>query len=610
MASGITQTFPFSNPLNYTYDSSKIEVSGGKAQLKLLQTAQNFNEPFTSDTGFTYDSAKAEFTGGLVRQKDQDPNNLLSSNFSVNQNATKARGSSSGTLFNGATVSSGVLNLPSTSDSYLQYSGASNTPPGSTGCVNFTFTPNFTGAPGANRYLYVSSAAEDNIANMIRIMIVSGTSLIRWDLYDSSGVSIKTVQTGNTITLTAGVPREIELNFDTSAGQYRLYIDRTLVNGLQTSGAGTRTDISTIMRVGKDYTSATSAGVDGTIDNLAVYDSVQHTGASYSPVTVPEYFYASSNVTLPEFTHSLLGNILSYTSFVTTETTAPRYTVKVGSNNYKYWNGSSWSDSDGTYSQASSKSDTNTNIPSLTAETTTTTIRVHFDDSNTRSSVDDLTLNYLGESAYPVDNPTIKPASVTNTSELCSLAATINESGSDAIKFAFILDGTESYWNGSAWAANSSSYANTNTAAELTDVVMQAASVSNTAQPVVYIHSDSGSTTPDIDSMALEYNYNPPSVSETKVAVYGYLHKPNGSVLTGATVSAKPEELGGSDVSKIQYPTEAVTDIVDSVDGSWSLNLVPLVDTRYIFTFTIGTNIIKERRYVSGELTVAYEDLD
>lgn len=59
-------SFPFTNPANYTYDSNKIDISGGKAKLALQQDDIDFTEDFVDDTDFTYDSNKSEFSGGQV----------------------------------------------------------------------------------------------------------------------------------------------------------------------------------------------------------------------------------------------------------------------------------------------------------------------------------------------------------------------------------------------------------------------------------------------------------------------------------------------------------------------------------------------------------------
>ena len=49
--------YPFTTPANYTFDTDKIEVTGGIAQLKLtISGGQTFNEDFADDTGLEVDA--------------------------------------------------------------------------------------------------------------------------------------------------------------------------------------------------------------------------------------------------------------------------------------------------------------------------------------------------------------------------------------------------------------------------------------------------------------------------------------------------------------------------------------------------------------------------
>jgi hypothetical protein len=59
---------PFTNPANYIYDPTKIDVAGGRAAL--VATALNsYNWPFTNPANYTYDPSKIEVTAGVARLK-------------------------------------------------------------------------------------------------------------------------------------------------------------------------------------------------------------------------------------------------------------------------------------------------------------------------------------------------------------------------------------------------------------------------------------------------------------------------------------------------------------------------------------------------------------
>ena len=185
-----------------------------------------------------------------------------------------------GTLVGSATVLNGVLNLPVTSDSYASYNGE-NATWAENGTIRFKWTPQFSGAPASSYYLFSYADAENDINNLIRLFIPSGTQVIRWDIYDSSGSVIKTVQSGNTITggIVSGTTYEIEFSFDVTLGEYRLFIDGAEINGLQTSaGSHTRTDeAGAIIRVGRNYTASADSGINSLIDDVQLFNIVQHT---------------------------------------------------------------------------------------------------------------------------------------------------------------------------------------------------------------------------------------------------------------------------------------------------------------------------------------------
>ena len=425
----LQKTFPFNTASNYTFDGNSIEITGGKAQLKLVDNAsQSFNQDFSSSTGFTFDSDDTEFSGGQVQQKDTTPANALHyGSYTVNQDLAWADGGATGTITGTVSTSSGALVISTGTNNYVQYDAASNAASGNTGAVRFRIRPNYSGAPSANNYIWVTSNAESNIANMVRIVHI-GTNL-RWDIYDSSGVVIKTVQTGNVWNPVSGTIYEIELNFDTTNGEYRLFIDGTNINGLQTSTAGTRNQTAGIIRIGKDYTAASNTVDAFDILDVTMFDAVQHT-ANYTPswTNFNETVYITDTITAPTFTYSGLGDVQSFDSFTTTESGSPRYIL-----NGNYWTGSAWASSDDSYLQASPASDVNTNISALTPADTLI-FKVVTDDSNTQMSVSDLTVGYAGQ-IYPTTDPTVTIIDTTRLEGIEGFAETSTKTGSDEIKY-------------------------------------------------------------------------------------------------------------------------------------------------------------------------------
>lgn len=544
----IQTTLPFTNPTNYTFDSAKVEidgeasligetgqarthqetfdasgnytfgsdveVTGGKAQMVLPNGPDSFSEDFANDTGFTYDSAKAEFTGGLVQTKLQnDAAHTLIATFDAAadpEDADYAAGSDAGTLVGAAAISSGKMEVAiDGSDDYIEYDGASNMPSGNTGCIRFKYTPLYTGSPGLNQYIYSSSQAVNNINSFIRLM-QNGTN-IRIDIYDSSGVSIHTSQTGNTFNPTSGQTYEFELNWDTTAGQHRLFIDGVLVNGVK-SGTGTR-GASGQIRLGHDYTNSVNTVKAARWDDLEIFNTVQHT-ANYTPSTLQ--IYDSSNVDLPQFAHVGPGAIISLDGFTTTESGSPRYTMRVDANNYKYWTGSAWADSDGTYAQASPKTDVNTNIGTFPDQVggLTMDVRIHFDDGNVIASVDELTVPHTGDQYYPTTNPTITPNAGLDASSFEGGVTSWDGFTEVATKptnteIQYILsddDGTTwQYWSGSAWVTSNETFAQSNTASVVNTNI---GSFSTSADKLLFrafLSTTDGEDTPQLDTLTVSY---------------------------------------------------------------------------------------------------------
>lgn len=96
----LTQTINYTNPADFTFDAAKIVVSGGQAKLK-----QGAHPLFTANTassaGYTFDPAKIEFVGSVIRQIQQSEPNItaispsgvtLANNGAPNNTITKTGG--------------------------------------------------------------------------------------------------------------------------------------------------------------------------------------------------------------------------------------------------------------------------------------------------------------------------------------------------------------------------------------------------------------------------------------------------------------------------------------------------------------------------------------
>lgn len=610
-----TITYPFTNEDNYSFDSDKIEVDN-VAKLKVQSGNLSFNEDFADDTGFTYDSDEIEFSGGLMRQKDNRPaNSTFHANYSSNINGTWGSGDLTGTGTGSPVITNGKLDLSGSINKFVDYDGTSNINITQKGCIRFNFTPKYSGLPSTDKILFTACRANGDTDNLIRLRhLATGSIDVR--MHDDSGTSIFSIVLG-AWTQTIDQEYEFELNIDLDSGATRLFIDG-VQHGSTIGNTGTHSNPG-LFRLGQDFNNANLRPINGLFDNFILFSDVQHT-SDYTPgETILENIYPTGKARLPLMTHAQLLDMISYSSLSTTEVGTVRYTVKTGSGNRKYWNGSAWVDSDDTFSQANTASDISSNLSSLDDADGETTVEItaYFTGATTVSSVSDLTFNYVGHTTYPTDNPNIKTKNLIQATELCSLSLTGSETGADEIKLTLLVDDSRMYWNGSAWAS-SSGYAQSNTAQEINDNA-SALSVTQTIQPEIWLHSDDGLTTPEIDELAVGVNYNAPDIESNieKVTVVGYLYKPSGKPDVGSSVKAQISNTSADykdQNTKLGNMTiEATTDS----KGSWELDLIPsakIGDAKYTFTFNpksgkafVEEKTVKQASPITG--LIDYEDL-
>lgn len=492
-----TETYNFQTLSKYIVPAN-MEVNNGARLTLVPLPSQSFNQDFSSPSGIILDPVKTEVTGGQLVQKDTTPANALAyASYTNDENFSWANGSLIGALNGSASVTGGYLDLLAAASAYSEYSALNNVPPGNVGAIRIRFRTKYSGSPGGNQYLYISSDGVNNISNFIRIM---HTGLnIRWDLYNSAGAVIKTVQTGNTFNPTAGVIYELELNFDTGAGQHRLYIDGANINGVQT-GTGTRSQTGGIIRVGANYTSTPGQSFGIEVLDIAIFDAVQHTGPSYTPdwSAFKEARYESDIITLPAFDYPAvgIGDIQSYDGFATIETGSPTYQV------------------DDEPVTPISESAMDVFVPSI-SPINMPVVKITTPTSNTQVTIDDIQLDYTGQ-IYPTTERFLEVTDPIELIFLLEFLATFVLPGSDLIGIV-LNNGTEwQYHDGASWVSSDQSLSQSNTLAQV-----QANIATFIAAPINFkwglvFKSDDGSTTPEATFLEVTFV----TTSELAVAVF------------------------------------------------------------------------------------------
>lgn len=476
------------------------------SNLDMVYSTQIFIQNFISSFDFECDSDKTEFVSGKLQQVDQAPIDFVSWVTYLNSiNLNVGGGVLTGTDTGSPVIADGYLKFTNVLGQRVDYNAVDNSDVQQTGSIKFKLVPQYTGNPTTDQTFLINTKANSDTTNLLGIQHLN-TGAIRILLRDQSDVN-------NNITF-AGVwspisslEYEFSYNFDYTGGANRLFINGTQFSTTDTTTLTRSSDIG-LYRVGNNDTSS------GTpyfwIKDLIIFDTVQHV-VDYTPgYDLEETRYLSDLVTLPSFLYEGVGNILQYTDFTTVLSGGIRFNL-----NGLYWDGAAWIVSNDSYSQMSSTSEVDTNLIDHPPQNFMI-IKLRTQDSNTQQFIDNLILDYTGQ-IYSTDNPTVilKDGILIRTlnafSEIVSPLI-----GEDSITYTQSITGFENYYNEltSTWE-NSTGYPETNTAnvvnANLSTLSFGEGQI---YKPVIYFHSEDGTSTPVIASIFLEYELFTGLVSE------------------------------------------------------------------------------------------------
>jgi hypothetical protein len=566
----LSLSYPFNTIGNYNVsDSQKIGISAGKAVLLLQQEDADFTEDFADDTGFTYDSDLAEFISGL-RQKSQI-DALSGADFNSDINLEDwSSGIITGTAYNGAAISSGKLDLSGSTNKYVDFDANNNADMQQTGCIKFKWTPKYSGA-GSFQYLFSIVEGAGNANNRIRMYHQS--TLLFVAISDSAGGSI--ISFAEAFSPVADTEYEIELNFDITTGETRLFVDGNQLGTTQT-GTGTRSSDIGLLRFGKDLNG--NGNADFEIDDLIIFDTVQHTANYTKGYTVSDYQYSKTSVIVPEMEHTGDGSIKLFNSFSATYTGDIKILIEIDrSGNKLYWTGTAWAVSTDPYTEATDISVFIANCASLdVTDAKYGQFTIVFTDSNTLGSISELTANLNVDIGYPTDNPWIEPVqAISSIEELINFTETINISGSDAIKYALYKNSNLYYYDGD-WIISDGTYAQSNTAAEIIANISSFTTEKIDFNFRAFLHSDDGTTTPELDSVTVVYDFAQKITDPEMCLVYGYSlnpdNTPNTDVIVITLNIGANETLGNNQLSR-----KAIY-ITPRDDGYWEKELANTED--------------------------------
>lgn len=555
------------------YTTSQVTITSGKPTLDINTVNYTDTNIFSTSTGYTYDTALSEFTGGQVQQIDQTPtNSTFYAAFSTTVNGSWGSGTITGTAVGGATISGGYLDLSQNDNRYVEYNADQNADSQQVGCIRFRVTPNYSGSPASTQNIVFISKEHNNVVNRILIYHNTGGSL-SCIISSSTGATIASMATA--WSPTASTEYEIELNWDLTTGATRIFVDGVQLGSTNTS-TGTRDANIGIMRVGNSHSGSDTSNFK--IRNLLIFSTVQHT-TNYTPdwSTIYSTRYLETTVTLPEYSYTGPGYILSASSITATSTNDPRYTIKAGSGNFQYYNGSTWTSSDGTWNQSIEESTFNTNIGSLNvASQTSLQLKVHFNDTNDQQNVSNLVLSGTEQKYYSTGS--ILTDNYIQAESISAFQVTETQPTNTGIYYTISLDCCHKWYNGSGWTVSNQTIAQANTLSTVqNNITTLLTERSRVRFNTIFEANTALTASPQIDNITVTYDFGGVSSFTTDlINVYGIIRNPQGVVVNSATVEFTPSINLHLPVTSSDHiiATDTNTATSDST-GYFEMSLIP-----------------------------------
>ncbi|MHA1379273.1 MAG: hypothetical protein ACTSRG_12895 [Candidatus Helarchaeota archaeon] len=495
----LTIILPYDDENNYQRfipeDFDWSETS--KVKLALIDNPElYFNQLFTNDDGFTYDPDKLEFADGSVKQKNQRPiNATFGATYTNNINGSWGNGLLIGAAIGGASVLNNRLDLAHSDNRSITYSGVNNSNITTVGTIRAKVTPNYSGTPAIDQSFYFSYDSATNL-DLIQITNLSLDGRIAIAIRKSNGVFIVNANLGNW-NPTAGTAYIFELNIDLISGEVRLFID-----GVQkgvTTGIVESINLADTIKIGNDTTDSMISNFY--LEDLVIFNTVQHTSNHSADYSLPEIEYIEASVGLPEFSYLGVGNVQSFDNL----NDASIGNVKYISNG-QYFDGADWLASDGSYAQANTLAEINTNLDTLDEDNDLDIIAV-FTNANTLSSIDELTMEYTGQK-YSQNNSWVMNASPVLTDELVDILLTYTKTGNDDIKLILNISGVDYWWAGLAWEISNSSFAQSNDVITIlaNKTTLPLTGGKNLSFKAIF-YSETGQSTPVLDELIASYGF-------------------------------------------------------------------------------------------------------
>ena len=501
-----TENISFTTPGNYAYDPTKVEINGGKGKLKAF-VAGEINWPFTTPANYSCDPAKIEVTSGQAKLKGTPY--IPYAQWHMNESSGVNVPDSSGNGRDGACINMEDADwVPGKLNNCLRFNegGTTNEYVNCGSIASFERTDSFSiefwvkilGSSGSGvirlvykygsptGYLVYSHGGQINLylshasGNRIRVKAGSGIEDGNWHhvivTYDGSS-------------LASGVDIYIDGALQTPA------IDEDTLTGSIITGSTLRLCYG-----------AVTYSLNGYLDETVIYEKklIQaEVDVRYNSGAGSENFlgsYAEDNPPIVPNAGFAFNNPLgAFTETATKPGSDIKYHVSSDDGVvWKYWNGSAWVATNGTYAQANTAAEVNDEINSLAGSgTLKSRALLHSDTGAETPELDNI---YIAEGVSYTTTPQeiamdwdIQPA---HTYQWLEVLETVAKPTGTEIAYQYSIDGGAN-WNGS-WLG----------ATQLGLVLFGLVLVGDGTDKLkikFLLSTTNSSKTPEIDNLAIKY---------------------------------------------------------------------------------------------------------
>lgn len=140
-----------------------------------------------------------------------------------------------------------------------------------------------------------------------------------------------------------------------------------------------------------------------------------------------------------------------------------------------------------------------------------------FDNSNYQGYIDNLSITYTGQ-IYPTDNPIITFTDIIRLDGLLGFEELSTIMGSDEIKHIQSQDAQDK-WHTTGWGNSDGTYIESNLSIVIENNKETFITENINYALKTFLHSETGSTTPSIESITIKYDFAPPELEEISTTI-------------------------------------------------------------------------------------------